>query len=253
MPPRMGAAEHRVDVGGLDVAEADATLVGLHLDQRLEPEHPARAVAHHAGTGRLEGRRHLVGPDRGRGRVAGDVDRRHRAPALGQGGEALPAQPAVQAAVEHPRRAERAVAQAEDLSHLHVVAEVGRARPRVSAYNASAPTAWQASARHRATVCAGGGCGAEVRVERDHAVDVGDRQVEHVGDRLDVLAGDVAELLEHVVQDRHQGSPVARRAGWRWRARARRDRSRAQSSWQLRRAWGYLGCDPDLSLRTSWS
>ena len=31
------------------------------------------------------------------------------------------------------------------------------ARPRVSAYNASAPTDWHASPRHRATVCAGAG------------------------------------------------------------------------------------------------
>ena len=39
-------------------------------------------------------------------------------------------------------------------------------------------------------------------------MDVGDRQVQHVGDRLHVLARDVAELLDHVVEHRHQRAPV---------------------------------------------
>ena len=39
-------------------------------------------------------------------------------------------------------------------------------------------------------------------------MDVGDRQVEHVGDRLHVLARDVSELLDHVVEHRHEGAPV---------------------------------------------
>ena len=82
------------------------------------------------------------------------------------------------------------------------------ARARVSAYNASAPTDWHASPRQSATVCAAGGVGAEVLVERHHPVHLGDRQVQHVGDRLHVLARDVAELLDDVVEDGHQRAPV---------------------------------------------
>ena len=37
---------------------------------------------------------------------------------------------------------------------------------------------------------------------------LGDREVQHVGDRLDVLAGDVTELLHHVVEHRHQRTPL---------------------------------------------
>ena len=83
----------------------------------------------------------------------------------------------------------------------------------MSAYSASAPTAWQASARQSATVCAGGGVGPEVLVEGHHAVDLGDREVEDVRDRDDVLSGDVAELVHDVVEDRHQSPPVGRVLG----------------------------------------
>ena len=68
------AGQDRVDVGGGDVRVADPAVRGLDLDERLEPEHAARAVAHDAGAGRLEGLRHLVGTDRDGSRVAGDVD-----------------------------------------------------------------------------------------------------------------------------------------------------------------------------------
>ena len=108
------------------------------------------------------------------------------------------------------------------------------ARARVSAYSASAPTDWQASPRHSATVCAAGRLGAEVLVEADHAVHLGDREVQHVGDRLDVLTGDVAELLHHLVQDGHQRHRGRRGAAWRWRGRARPCRSWTRSSSQLR-------------------
>ena len=59
------------------------------LDQRFEPEQPARAVAHQlqrdaaTGTFGLQGVGHLVGADCERGRVARDIDGcRVHAPAL---------------------------------------------------------------------------------------------------------------------------------------------------------------------------
>ena len=49
MPMALGVlapASTGSDVGGRDVGEADPAGVGLDLDQRLEPEHPAGPVAH---------------------------------------------------------------------------------------------------------------------------------------------------------------------------------------------------------------
>ena len=54
----------------------------------------------------------------------------------------------------------------------------------------------------------GGRFGSEVVVEADDAVHLGHREVQHFGDRLDVLAGDVPELLHHLVEDRHQGAAL---------------------------------------------
>ena len=70
----------REDVGrvvGRDVGVADATLVGLDLDQRLGPEHPARPVAPDGRASGLEGDGDLVGADGDGGRVAGHPDGRH--------------------------------------------------------------------------------------------------------------------------------------------------------------------------------
>ena len=51
--------------------------------------------------------------------------------------------------------------------------------------------------------------GAEVVVEGHDPVHLGHREVQHVGDRLDVLTGDVPELARHVVQDRQQRAALA--------------------------------------------
>ena len=74
------AREDGGDVVGGHVGVADPARLGVELDQRLEPEHAARPVAHDLRPGRLEGGGHVVGPDRDRGGVSGDEHPAGRGP-----------------------------------------------------------------------------------------------------------------------------------------------------------------------------
>ena len=83
-------------VGGLEGAEGVADAVRLDLDQRLQPDHPARAVADDldrdagglgGGADRLG---HGVGAERAGGGVAGDEDLHHRSASAIVAGVARP-------------------------------------------------------------------------------------------------------------------------------------------------------------------
>ena len=71
------------------------------------------------------------------------------------------------------------------------------------------------------------------RVCDGNPVHLGHREVQHVGDRLDVLSGDMPELVGHVVEDRHQGTAVGevlRRDGADQRGPVGRGRGRHQAA-----------------------
>src|SRR5262249_11372336 len=84
-PGQEAGVEQPWDVGRGDRAVGHPAVDGGDLDQRLEPEQAARAVADDADVqparGRLPGHggRHLVRADRAGRRVAGDEDRGHDA------------------------------------------------------------------------------------------------------------------------------------------------------------------------------
>lgn len=77
--------EERGDVGCREVRIADAARRGAHFDERLEPQQPARAVAHELdrdaarGRLRLDRARERVGADRERGRIARHMNARAHA------------------------------------------------------------------------------------------------------------------------------------------------------------------------------
>src|SRR3954454_15932164 len=126
-------------------------------------------------------------------------------PLLREGVDAFARQPAVQPTVDGSGRAERAVAQAEDLVDLDAGPQLdgavsGLDVQRLGADRLAGLGPAQGDDVH------GGRLGAEVLVEGHHAVHLGDGEVEHLRDRLDVLARDVAELVDHLVQDGHQGA-----------------------------------------------
>ena len=197
-------------VVGRHVGVADPAGVGLDLDQRLEPEHAARPVADDLGAGRLEGGGHLVGADRDRGGVAGDEHpagrSRQRQPSVSASSRSADSRPWSRPS-SVPDGPSAQLPRQKTSVDLDVAAEAARPRARGVVQRLGSDRLAGLAAAQRDGV-RGRRLGAEVVVEADHAVHLGDREVQHVGDRLDVLAGDVAELLHHLVQDRHQRTAV---------------------------------------------
>ena len=155
-------ADEAVDLLGLDRAVAHPTPVGLHLDERLEPEHAPRAGAHHLhveATGHDHGRDplgDLVGPDGAGRRVAG-----HEHP----GGHRSPRMASRRAGVTLPRRTPSTctdgpraqLPRQKTSSSVTPPSSVVSPKPTPSATrawsaSASAPTDWHASARQMRTV-----------------------------------------------------------------------------------------------------
>ena len=217
------AGDQARHIGRADGAVRDATLRGGHFDHRLQPQHAARAVAHHAHVG-LHGkcRGDLIRTGGTRCRIARDVDHDAVAHCLGRGArldllcgsvddrrDASLVDPAVQVPVDCHRRPERTVAEAEDLLDF------------------DSDTGCQLGGLGEQTVAAAGLAGlgatdlhdgsrrlgrAEVVVEADDAVHLGHRLVEDIGQHRNRLVIDVSELVLQRVQRRHEATrPVGER------------------------------------------
>ena len=200
----------------VDRAVGDAACRRLDLDQRLQPEQAARAVAH-----QLRCRR--------RGAAASALDRarrrRRRRPRArrrrgGRRPSSLTASIGVDAArsrrlastrptsspSSHRRRGAGAVAEAVDRLDRDRPSAVVSCRPMPSrrrrcAARSRAPIDWQASARQSFSTWRPAGS-AEIVVEGDDAVHLGAGQVQRVGQQRHRLA-------RHIAEDRSAG-----RAGW---------------------------------------
>jgi hypothetical protein len=149
------AVEQRPHLGLGDVAVADPATLGLDLDERLEPQHPPRAVAPHRHTGGRDGVGDGIGAECRPQAASHGTQTVVIGATLGELVEPLRRQGGVQGAVDGAGRADGAQPQAEDLTDL----DGAGAGPPVGGRGVQllAAPAWQASPRHRATRCATGG------------------------------------------------------------------------------------------------
>ena len=201
----------------LDRAIGDPAVAGHDLDHRLEPVHPARAVADDLDLELALDRR---GGDRGCDLVGADGDRRgiarnvnakraHRSASASSVSSFLASRRADDPAVEHGRRGHRA--QAEAIDRLERDAPVRRGVADRDAQPCLGMRGQRIAAGRLAGLGAAelehvpaGRRAPEVMVEGDDAVHLGAGDVQRLGDHR--LGGfvDIAELLLQSVQDRQQ-------------------------------------------------
>ena len=202
----VGAVERAVEEGphlGLrEVAVADPAALGLDLDERLEPQHPPRAVAADRDAGGRDGVGDGIRTEGDRGGVARHPHGGHRdhrcVRASSRSGDSaacrVPSTVPDGPTAQSPRQKTSPTSTSAAPDH----------RSAVAAWRSSAPRAWQASPRQRATRCAGWGRAAEVGVEGHDAVHVGPREVEHLGHHRHVVVVDVPVGGHDLVEHRHE-------------------------------------------------
>ena len=195
--PARGSPARR---SGATARIADPARRGLDLQQRLELEHAARAVADDRSSRRPTAGRHRVRADRAGGGIAGHEDPHAATSPISRFARRL-VEPREDPVADHRRRAAGAEAEAIDGLDLDpLVALEAKARC------ASTPRAWQASARQSLIDRPVRRHALEIVVEGDDAVHLGARQVQRLGDERHGVRRDMAERGLHVVQDRQQGA-----------------------------------------------
>ena len=221
---------------GRDRAIGDTAVGRLHLDQRLQPQHAARAGAHDASDRRpsrrgvvgdgasRRGRRRPTAPrHRGRRRRSRSCDAPARATSasarvLVESGRAARRPPGPPARARNCRGNRRFSASTRPRAWRPGCKPCAAAR---CAATRSTPLAWQASARQSFSTCRPGTASSEVMVETDHAAHLGLRDVQRARPSAGTAcAGTWPKAVLQRVQDRQHGGGARRRRRRRSRARA---------------------------------
>ncbi len=196
------AVEERPDLGLGEVAVPDPAALGLDLDERLEPQHPSRAVAAHRDPGGRDGVGDGIRTEGDGGGVAGHPGGRHRhhppVRASSRSGDSAACR-APSTVPDGPT----AHSPRQNTSPTSTSAEPDPAvgRDGVQALGATRLAGLAAAQRDPVR---GRGSAAEVVVEGHDAVHVGAREVEHLGDHQHVVVGDVPVGGDDLVQHRQQ-------------------------------------------------